>query len=132
MGWVHAQLGDYERTLETCQRAVVTLQELGDLHGEAGTWDSIAYAHHHLHDYAEAVVCYERALALFRQLGDRTTEARVLLHLGDTQYADGHAERAHETWYLARDLFEELRLPVDEVQSRLGEPSPGSSAYAVP
>nr|WP_236056400.1 tetratricopeptide repeat protein [Streptomyces sabulosicollis] len=47
-GWLHAMLGQYQRTLDYCTQAVALNREIDDRHAEAGAWDSLGYAHHHL------------------------------------------------------------------------------------
>jgi hypothetical protein len=71
------------------------LQELGDRIGEAGTWDSIAYAHHHLGHHAQAVACYQNTLT----------------HLGDTHHAAGQSDAARTAWQHALSILDDLHHP---------------------
>jgi len=94
------------------------MRELGDRHGEAGAWDSVAYAHHHLGDHRQAVDGYEQALTTYRELGDRVSEAAVLIHLGDTQEATGDVAAARDAWGQALRIFEDLDQP-DAAEARV-------------
>jgi tetratricopeptide (TPR) repeat protein len=87
---------------------VVMLQEVGDRHHQAATWDSLGYAHHHLGRYPRAIECYEKAIALYRDVRDRAFEADTLKHLGDTQHAAGDPAAARASWQEALDTFTEI------------------------
>lgn len=107
-GWHCALQGDYQQAMERCGRALELLQEAGDRHGQALTWDSVGFAHHHLGDHERALECYQESLGLLRELGDRDVEAYVLDHLGDTHVAAGDPAAARAVWVEAIELLEEL------------------------
>jgi tetratricopeptide (TPR) repeat protein len=122
MGWSHALLGEYEQTLVHCGEALSLQEELGDstASDQAGTWDSLGYAHHHLGDYPRARECFDRAINLCRRLGGRFHEAVVLDHLGDTHAAQGHIADACEAWRRSTGILRELDHPLaDEVDAKL-------------
>jgi tetratricopeptide (TPR) repeat protein len=98
-GWLQA--------LERCQQALTLLEELGDLRGQAGTWDSVGYAQHHFDDYDAALVSYDRALKLYREVG----ESIALIHLGDTHTAAGNPTAAAEAWRAALVILDQLDDP---------------------
>jgi len=83
-------------------------REVGDRHGEAGTWDAVGYAHHHLGDPRQAIACYGHALRAYRELGDRSGEACVLVHLGDAHEKAGGLAAAGEAWRHSLDILDEL------------------------
>jgi tetratricopeptide (TPR) repeat protein len=68
-------LGEYQQALTACQQALTLFQEHNDHIGQAGTWDSLGYAHHHLGHHTHAFASYQHALDLYRNLGDRHGEA---------------------------------------------------------
>jgi tetratricopeptide (TPR) repeat protein len=91
------------------------LQELGDRHAEADTWDSLGYAHKHLNQHRRAVECYQQALSLYRSIGDRYYEAATLIRLGET-----YRSAAHAAWQHSLDILVDLDHPVaDGVRSQL-------------
>ncbi|MDX6320155.1 MAG: hypothetical protein QOF52_13, partial [Propionibacteriaceae bacterium] len=101
-----------------CEQAVALMHQLGDRHGEAGAWDSVAFARHHLGAYRSAIDGYERALTGYRALGDRLSQAAVLIHLGDTQDATGEVNSARDAWQEALRIFEDLGQP-DAAEARM-------------
>jgi tetratricopeptide (TPR) repeat protein len=93
---------------------------LGDRHAEAGTWDSIGYAHHHLGNYLEAVACHEKSVSLLREVGDRYYESDALTHLGDSHLAADAPEAARDAWLQALEILTDLDHPdADRVRERL-------------
>src|SRR5262249_41560070 len=120
--WCRAQLGDYDRALTYCRRALGLHQQLGDLSGQAATWDSLGYAHHHLGRQDLAVDCYAQALAIYRQLGYNYYEATTLVRLGDTHHVAGDTRAAQDAWEGALAILAELRHPeADPVRAKLDE-----------
>jgi tetratricopeptide (TPR) repeat protein len=103
-----ALLGDHAQALTACEQALPLHQEHGDRWAEAGTWDTLGYAHHHLGDHSGGAACYERSLALFRELGDLYYEATILTHLGDTHRAANHPDRARRAWTTALTILTTL------------------------
>lgn len=120
VGWVQALLGDHQSALVSCGQALVIFKELGDLHGQANTWDSLGYAHHHLGHHARAMGCYRNTVTLARQLGDRYQEADTLGNLGDVHLATGHPRAARDAWQRALTILDELDHPdADRVRAKL-------------
>ncbi len=120
VGWCRAQLGDYDRALTYCRRALAIHQQLGDLSGQAATWDSLGYAHRHLGRPDLATDCYAHALAIYRQLGYQYYEATTLVQLGDTHHVACDADAARDAWQAALAILTELRHPdADPVRVKL-------------
>ncbi|OLB75554.1 MAG: hypothetical protein AUI14_20810 [Actinobacteria bacterium 13_2_20CM_2_71_6] len=117
LGWLWQVQGRYREALTHSEEAAL-MRELGDRHGEAGVWDSLAFAHHHLGAYQPAIEGYEQALTGYRELGDRYSEALVLIHLGDTREATGDVESARDTWRRALRIFEDIDQP-DAAEARM-------------
>jgi len=119
VGWLGARTGD-PAAAETCWRAVVLHQEVGDRYGEAASWDSLGYAHHCLGRSDEALDCYRQALKLHRTVGHRYDEAYVLVHIGETHAATGADHLATEAWESALTILGELDHPdADALRARL-------------
>lgn len=86
-------------------------KEIGNVNGEADTWDSLGYAHHHLGQFEAAVDCFQHALGLYSNLGDRSGLADTLVHLGDAQQSAGDSDGAARSWRQALTILEELDHP---------------------
>jgi hypothetical protein len=120
IGWIQTLLGDHVSALDSCDQAMVIFTELGDLHGQAHTWDSLGYAHHHLGHHDQAMDCYQNTLTLVRQLGDRYQEADTLGKLGDVRLATGDPDAARGAWQRALAILGELNHPdADQVRAKL-------------
>jgi tetratricopeptide (TPR) repeat protein len=101
-------------------QALDLLQGLGSLQAEAGTWDSLGYAHHHLGDHAESAACYRRALDLFREIGDRWGEATTLDHIGEAHHAAGSAQQARAVWEESLAILDDIHHPdASQVRAKL-------------
>lgn len=123
IGWGHCGLGEYEECRIRCEEALAIQRELGDLPALAVTWHSLGYAHHHLARFDDAITCYQTAVDQFRQLGDVYNTGATLTHLGDTFYAAGQREAAHDAWQEALLILNKLGHPdANEVRARLGPP----------
>lgn len=93
---------------------------LGDIRGEAVTYDSLGYAHYHVGDYPQARRCYRGAMALFRDLGDKYNQASTLTRLGDADVAADDREAARSAWHEALAILSHLDHPdAEDVRSRL-------------
>ncbi len=121
VGWYHALLGNYDRTIAYCEQALALQERLGGPSIiEATTWDSLGYAHHNLGHHDRAVACYQRAVDLFEDLGDRYSQAETLTRLGDTRHAAGKHEAAQQVWRQALTILEDLEHPdADLVREKL-------------
>ena len=107
-GWILAHLGRCDDALLHCRRALELHRESGNRTGTADTLDSIAFAYSQFGDHARAIDHYEQALVVYRQIGDSEGEALSLLHLGDAQLAEGHAEAAGLSWERALGLLADI------------------------
>jgi DNA-binding SARP family transcriptional activator/tetratricopeptide (TPR) repeat protein len=114
-------LGDHAMALDYCQQALVVHQELGDVHGEANAWDSIAFAHAQLGNHDEAIAGYRHALELHTVTGDRYYLSATLVRLGDAHHDAGEDGAAREVWERALATLTELDHPdAASVQEKLG------------
>lgn len=92
------------------------------MNGQAAAQDGLGHAHHHLGEYDRALSQYRRALALYRELSDRCLEADVLVHVGQTQQAQGYGDLAAESWERALSVLDALHHPeAGALRQRLAE-----------
>jgi tetratricopeptide (TPR) repeat protein len=87
------------------------LQEIGDRHGQADTWDSLGHAHYQLGDHLAATAYNQIAADLYRELGDFYQEADALNRLGDTHRASGADRSARVSWSSALAILTKLGHP---------------------
>jgi tetratricopeptide (TPR) repeat protein len=120
VGWSHAVLGDHQRAISYCERALAGSQERGERNWEGAAWHSLGYVHHQLGNHERAVACYERSLELCRELADRYNEADTLDHLGGVHSSAGDIGAAHWAWTQALRIFDEIDHPGgDRVRAKL-------------
>jgi len=119
LGWLHAQLGNYELARTYCEQALAVQEMVDDAAFLGVIMDSLGYIHHHLGHHDEAIAWYERALGSHRG-AQEVYRARTLVRLGDVQQAAGMPEAAASTWRQALDLFSRVDpAAVDSVRERL-------------
>jgi tetratricopeptide (TPR) repeat protein len=107
-------LGHHQQDL-TYHQVLTLLRDLGDRFGEAGTWNSLGYAHHHRGRHAQAITCYQHALDLYRAFGDRYFEAHTL-----SRHAAGHLHAARDAWQEALTILDDLDHPdAEQVRAKL-------------
>ena len=121
-GWSHALLGDYQRAIAYCERALAGSRDAGERNWESATWHSLGYVYHQLGNHSGAIACYERSLDLSRQLADRFNEAGTLDHLGGVHDSVGDRSAARWAWTQALRIFEEIGHPAgDRVRAKLDD-----------
>jgi tetratricopeptide (TPR) repeat protein len=111
IGWYHAQFGDYQEALASCQQALTLHREFASTFGEATTLDSIGYAHYHLGDHRQAIDHYQQAADLHARLGSRWQLTQTLTRLGDAHLAADNRSAAAAAWRQALALLEDLDHP---------------------
>jgi tetratricopeptide (TPR) repeat protein len=122
VGWLYSVVGDHERTLRYCRRALAVQERIGDGYGQAATADSIGHAQHQLGRYQQAVVWYRRSLDLRGDSGDRHGTADTLTRLGEAHRAAGGTDAARACWRRALEIYDDLAHPsADDVRLRLKE-----------
>lgn len=120
IGWYHAQLGDYQQALATCQQALALHREFASTFGQATTLDSIGYAHHHLGNHAAAIEHFQQAADLHARLGSRWQLTQTLTRLGDAHLTAGNRGQAAAAWRQALGILEDLHHPdADSLRRKL-------------
>jgi tetratricopeptide (TPR) repeat protein len=120
VGWLYAHLGQYDRALTHCQRALSLHRDSGHRGGTADTLDSLAYVHLHLGDIAAAKSHYTKAIEAYREIGSPFGEGNSMAGLGDALLAEGDPGAAGTAWREAVAILDRLPHPLaDEVRARL-------------
>jgi predicted negative regulator of RcsB-dependent stress response len=88
----------------------------------ADTLDVLGRIHLGLGDHHEARACYLQALAIYREAGGDTSEAAVLIGLGDAQLGAGDTTAARDSWQQALTLLAGIANADDQpVRARLAQ-----------
>jgi tetratricopeptide (TPR) repeat protein len=120
VGYLHAQLGDYEQALEYCQQGLDMYRGRGDPLNEAAAWDSVGYVLMHLGRYDEAIRSLHTALGLIEELRPRYYKTTMLVHMGDAYHGAGQPGQARRVWQEALDILEDLKhSDAEHVRARL-------------
>jgi len=116
----NALLGNNQRALSYCERALELHRATGDRFGEAATLDSLGYCHHQAGRHRQAVTFYEHALDTYADIGERYYRAHTLIRLGETRQASGNPRAARDHWQQAAQLLDDLHHPdAETVRARL-------------
>ncbi|MEU8264293.1 tetratricopeptide repeat protein [Micromonospora sp. NPDC048999] len=107
-GWAWICLGDLDRGIPDCERALALHRVTGDRHGQATTLDSLGLAHYLSGRHAQAATAYAESLDLARLVGDRHLEALVLQHGGENHEATGDLQAARMAWRQALSIMNDL------------------------
>jgi tetratricopeptide (TPR) repeat protein len=99
VGVAYRDLGDYDKTIEYCQRALDIAREEKDPHEESRALSYIGIAHYYQGDYEEAVGRCKDALDITRRTGgDKRIEIEQLRYLGHARRGLGQFEEAVEAY----------------------------------
>lgn len=105
-----------------CEQALVLHQEIDDRHAQAGTYDSIAFAHRNLGHHEQAIASYEKALQLYVETGDSYYQAEIFRHLGGAHDDAGDCGSARNVRERALAILDDLGHPdADQVRTQLAE-----------
>jgi tetratricopeptide (TPR) repeat protein len=104
IGSIYARLGQDDAALRHCRRALHYSRETGDLLLTADILETLGRTHLGVGDHDEAIACYLEVLAIYRERGD-SSEATILIGLGDAQLALGDTTAAGDSWQRALTLL---------------------------
>ncbi|MEV4316808.1 BTAD domain-containing putative transcriptional regulator [Actinocrispum sp. NPDC049592] len=107
IGWLSAQLGEFEEAQIACEAALALHSNARDLDGQAATIDSLGFIAHQMGRYDEALQRYEQALAIARELGHVDYEADFLTRLAETRLALGDRAEAVSLWRHSLAMLED-------------------------
>ena len=100
--------GEFDEAIETLQRSLDMLKELGDKRGIAMVLNSLGRVQEAKGEFDEAIKTLQRSLDISEELGDQLGIAMVLNSLGRAQQAKGESDEAIKTLQRSLDISEEL------------------------
>jgi tetratricopeptide (TPR) repeat protein len=100
--------GELARALEVSGEGLRLRESLGDLAGQADSWNTIGHIRHARAEYSEAFAAYRRAFDLWTTVGDRGSAGRAMNNIGNCHRALSDLDEAQAHYEQALSLFEEL------------------------
>jgi DNA-binding SARP family transcriptional activator len=126
LGWAWTHLGEHDRALDACQRAIALYGEMDDADraaavvAEGAAWDTLARAHHLRGDLEQAIACYKQAIALYPDCVATYWAACAMADLGDVYHDAGEPTAARDASRQALGMLDKLGHPkADEVRKKL-------------
>ena len=131
VGWLAAQLGDYDSARAHCQ-AALPLYRHDDPNGRANVLDSLGYIEHHTGHHDRAIHYYEQSITLCRENGNLYQLANTLEALGRSHAGIGHSAQGRAAWQEALELYrhqgrEQDAEGVQQQLDTLGDTSAGNA-----
>ncbi|WP_083914279.1 AfsR/SARP family transcriptional regulator [Nocardia concava] len=118
IGWFSTSFGEYDRAISTCRAAIDIYSAVGNLAGEADSWDSLAWAHQRRGDLKSADACYRKVIPMDERLdriGHRYNIAETQHRYGDLRCAMGDVAGGIDYWRRAQQTLDELNHPSKEI-----------------
>ncbi|NEO74840.1 CHAT domain-containing tetratricopeptide repeat protein [Moorena sp. SIO4G3] len=113
-GIEQAKVSQFQKALQSWQKALTIHREIGDREGEASCVNNLGIAYQNLGDYPKAIENYQQSLAIDREIGNRKGVANSLNNLGNAYHALGDYRKAIE--------YHQQSLAIArEIGDRLGE-----------
>lgn len=114
LGVAYDILGQYERTIDFCQRSLTIAREIGNHQGEGTALSTLGSAYDSLGKYKQAINFCQRSLTIAREIGNRRGEGVALSNLGGVYDSLGRYE-----W--AIDCYQQHLAIAREIGDRQGE-----------
>ncbi|MDJ0735903.1 MAG: tetratricopeptide repeat protein [Nostocaceae cyanobacterium] len=114
LGNAYDSLGEYQTAIDNYQQSLAIYREIGDRCGESNSLKNLGIAYNSLKQYQKAIDFYEQLLGIQREKGDRHAEAKTLQSLALLYLQTGKVRETLTIANQARQIFQELELPVDE------------------
>jgi tetratricopeptide (TPR) repeat protein len=120
VGWLSAELGQYDSALAHCQRGLGLQRESGHRTGVGDALSITGKVYARRGDHADAKSYFLQAIDVFRDYGAAFDEATTLVDLGATLAAEGNLADAKDAWLSAQDILDRLAHPLaDDVRVKL-------------
>jgi CHAT domain-containing protein len=104
LGLVYRYLGDFQRSIDYYERALVLRRQVGDRRGEAITIANIGSVYRSLGEPARTLELLNEALAIYKEGGFKRNEARTLSSIGAVYTILDENEKALETYRRALEI----------------------------
>ncbi|MBD2043965.1 CHAT domain-containing protein [Microcoleus sp. FACHB-672] len=100
--------GQFREALETFQRVLVIVREIGERQGEGATLNNIGEVHRNLGQYPKALEYYQQALAIAKEIGNKAVEGTTLSNIGSVYDNLGQYPKALEYYQQALAIHQEI------------------------
>jgi len=108
LGIAYSDLGEVEKSIRYCEKALEIARQIGDKHGEGSDLGNLGLAYTRLGDHKKAIENYELALDISRQIDDRAGQGADLGNLGVAYSRIGEVEKAIEYYQEALKITQEI------------------------
>lgn len=115
LGIAYGDLGEVEKSIRYCEKALEIAREIGDKHGEGSDLGNLGLAYTRLGDHKKGIEYYQMALEISRQIDDRAGEGADLGNLGVAYSRIGEVEKAIEYYEEAFKISQEIGDEYGEV-----------------
>ncbi|WP_293069719.1 CHAT domain-containing tetratricopeptide repeat protein [Moorena sp. SIO4A5] len=107
-GLEQAKVSQFQKALESWQKALTIYREIGDQQGEANSLENLGIVYDNLGDYRKAIENYQQSLVIKREIGDRKGVANSLNNLGVAYYNLGNYPKAIEYYQQTLTIAREI------------------------
>ena len=104
MGNAYSSMGEYQKSLECLEKALESLQKIGNLREEGNTQSNIGLVYFNMGQYRKSLECYEKALDINRRTGHIRAEASSLEQIGKFYHVCGERRKALEYYEKALEI----------------------------
>jgi DNA-binding SARP family transcriptional activator/tetratricopeptide (TPR) repeat protein len=133
VGWLYADLEQYDSALAHCQRGLGLQRESGNRVGAGDALATMGKIYARRGDHTQARTYFQQAIDVYRDFGAAFDEAQTLTDLGQTLADEGDRDGAKYAWITAQEIFDRLANPLaDDVSARLAALDLQSSAQRSP
>ena len=94
IGWVHGDIGEYQKALDAYTRAQAIYKEMGNLQGQSNVLNNVGWIYGALGEYQKAINLYKQSLQIDLARGDRYEEPRILSNIGSNYANLGEYKKA--------------------------------------
>ncbi|MBW4680373.1 MAG: tetratricopeptide repeat protein [Microcoleus vaginatus WJT46-NPBG5] len=106
--------GQFREALETFQKGLVIVREIGERQGEGATLNNIGLVYDSLGQYPKALEYYQQALAIHQEIGNKAGEGTTLNNIGAVYDSLGQYPKALE-------YYQQSLVIANEIGDKAGE-----------
>jgi tetratricopeptide (TPR) repeat protein len=115
LGLVYQSLKQYDKSIELHLSALVIAREIGDRQWESKTLVNLGHSYYSLGQKQEAILLYQQSVEINQAIGDKENEAASLIDIAHACNQMGRIKESFTSSYRATEIFQELKLPIEEV-----------------